>query len=124
MSYTYIRSEQGLWTVGGYDPAGRWQPESDHDSPQDAAARVAWLNGSGEPPAPAAGLLLTPRDRRTLIAALADAALCREQRAAAPCEACESADAGMCDEHADDADQAEAYRALAARLAEQPRVQS
>ena len=116
MTYTYLRSEPGLWTVGDYAPDGRWQPESDHDSREDAAARVAWLNGSGEPPAPPAGLLLTPRDRRLLLAALADAALHREQRAAAPCEACESADAGMCDGHADDVDQAEQYRALARRI--------
>ncbi len=116
MSYTYKRTEPGLWTVGDYDPAGRWQPESDHDSPQDAAQRVAWLNGSGEPPVPPAGLLLTPRDRRTLLAALTDAAAYRAERAAGLCDACEVADAGACDEHADDADQAESYRALTARI--------
>lgn len=116
MTYIYKRTEPGLWTVGGYDPAGRWQPESDHDSPQEAAQRVAWLNGSGEPPAAAAGLLLTPRDRLLLLAALADAAAYRDDRAGTCCEACESADAGACDEHADDADQAEAYRVLAARI--------
>lgn len=44
--YVYIKSEPGLWTVGFYDPAGKWQPESDHDNKDDAAARVAWLNGS------------------------------------------------------------------------------
>lgn len=52
-SYVYIRSEAAgrancehdLWTVGFYDPAGRWHPESDHASASDAAARVAWLNG-------------------------------------------------------------------------------
>ena len=100
MTYTYLRSEPGLWTVGDYAPDGRWQPESDHDSREDAAQRVAWLNGSGEPPAPPAGLLLTPRDRRLLLAALADA--------------------GACDEHADDVDQAEQYRALARRIGGEP----
>ena len=43
--YVYIKSEPGLWTVGFYDPAGRWQPESDHNSREDAAARVHYLNG-------------------------------------------------------------------------------
>jgi len=44
--YVYIKSEPGLWTVGFYDPDGRWQPESDHDEREKAAARVAYLNGS------------------------------------------------------------------------------
>jgi hypothetical protein len=48
MNYVYIRSEPGLWTVGFYDPAGKFQPESDHESPKIAAERVAWLNGSGK----------------------------------------------------------------------------
>ena len=44
--YVYIRSESELWTVGFYHPNGRWEPESDHPTPQAAAKRVAWLNGS------------------------------------------------------------------------------
>lgn len=44
-SYVYIKSEPQLWTVGFYEPNGCWQPESDWDNPQDAAERVAWLNG-------------------------------------------------------------------------------
>lgn len=119
MTYTYLRSEPGLWTVGDYSPAGKWQPESDHDSREDAAARVAWLNGSGQPPAPA-GLVLTPKDRRLLLAALADAAAHRQQRATAPCDTCLLHPADLCDHHAGDLDAAAAYRALAARLAEQP----
>lgn len=47
MSYVYIRSEPVLWTVGFYDPAGKWQPESDHGSSEQAAERVAYLNGAG-----------------------------------------------------------------------------
>jgi len=43
--YVYIRSEPGLWTVGFYSPDGEWHPESDHESIEEAAARVAWLNG-------------------------------------------------------------------------------
>jgi hypothetical protein len=45
VSYVYIRSEPGLWAVGFYTPDGKWEPESDHDSPDEAAKRVAWLNG-------------------------------------------------------------------------------
>ena len=48
MSWVYIQSERGdypLWTVGHYDPAGKWQPESDHGTAEEAAARVRELNG-------------------------------------------------------------------------------
>lgn len=44
--YVYIRSEPQLWTVGFYDPQGEWHPESDHNEQEEAAKRVAWLNGS------------------------------------------------------------------------------
>lgn len=44
--YVYIQSEKYLWTVGFYGPQGFWHPESDHDSPEEAAKRVALLNGS------------------------------------------------------------------------------
>lgn len=43
--YVYKRSEPQLWTVGYYDPQGKWQPESDHESSEDAAKRVNYLNG-------------------------------------------------------------------------------
>lgn len=43
--YIYIKSEPGLWTVGFYDPQGVFQSESDHDSKEEAARRVHWLNG-------------------------------------------------------------------------------
>lgn len=47
ISYVYIESElHSLWTVGFYSPSGEWQPESDHGSPEDAADRAAYLNGS------------------------------------------------------------------------------
>jgi len=45
MQYVYIKSEPTLWTVGFYKPDGTWEPESDHDSKESAAARVHWLNG-------------------------------------------------------------------------------
>lgn len=48
MSYVYIKSEPGLWTVGFYDPDDCFVPESDHSSTESAAARVHYLNG-GEP---------------------------------------------------------------------------
>jgi hypothetical protein len=45
--YVYIRvkGEPSLWTVGFYDPSGEWHPDSDHDTRDDAAARVHYLNG-------------------------------------------------------------------------------
>lgn len=44
--YVYIQSEPGLYTVGFYDPNGKWNPESDHESTESAANRVAFLNGN------------------------------------------------------------------------------
>lgn len=47
-AWVYKRTEFSpfsLWTVGYYEPDGTWQPESDHDNPEDAANRVHWLNG-------------------------------------------------------------------------------
>jgi hypothetical protein len=44
-TWLYLQSEPSLWTVGYYDPQGKWHPESDHDSAELAAARVRWLNG-------------------------------------------------------------------------------
>lgn len=43
--WVYIKTETMLWTVGFYDPAGRFQTDSDHSSPEEAAKRCAWLNG-------------------------------------------------------------------------------
>ena len=44
--YVYIKSEPNLWTVGFYRLNGNFEPESDHSSPDEAAERVALLNGS------------------------------------------------------------------------------
>lgn len=44
--YVYIKSEPNLFTVGFYKPDGKWEPESDHSTREEAANRVAWLNGS------------------------------------------------------------------------------
>ncbi len=56
MSYVYIQSERAgsdgdhhwddLFTVGFYDPAGKWHPESDHATKKAARDRVAYLNGA------------------------------------------------------------------------------
>lgn len=44
--YVYLKSKgEQLWTVGFYDPSGQWHPDSDHDTPEKAAARVHYLNG-------------------------------------------------------------------------------
>ncbi|MCA1666935.1 MAG: hypothetical protein LC793_05930 [Thermomicrobia bacterium] len=43
--YCYILSETGLYTVGFYDPSGKFQSESDWESPDEAAQRVHYLNG-------------------------------------------------------------------------------
>lgn len=50
MTWMYKQTEPTLWAVGPYDGDGRWEPESDHGSAGEAAARVHWLNG-GTPPA-------------------------------------------------------------------------
>jgi hypothetical protein len=50
MSWVYIRDQsEPLWTVGFYDPAGKWHSDSDHDDRDKAAARVNYLNGGGSP---------------------------------------------------------------------------
>lgn len=50
--YVYIRSEPGLYTVGFYQPGGKWVAESDHGSAEEAAVRVHHLNGGKEDAAP------------------------------------------------------------------------
>lgn len=43
--YVYILSEPLLWTVGFFDPTGKWHAESDHTNREEAAERVRYLNG-------------------------------------------------------------------------------
>ena len=50
MSYIYVKSEPGLFTVGCYGPNGQWNPDSDHDNREQAADRCCYLNG-GRPKA-------------------------------------------------------------------------
>ena len=46
--WVYIRTENQLWTVGFYDPSGKFQPDSDWDNRDEARERVHYLNG-GQP---------------------------------------------------------------------------
>lgn len=46
--WVYIKTEPQLWTVGFYDPDGTFRTDSDHDNKEDAAARVAYLNGGAD----------------------------------------------------------------------------
>lgn len=41
----YKRTDYALWTVGCDTAGGKWEPESDHGSPAEAAARINYLNG-------------------------------------------------------------------------------
>jgi len=43
--WVYQQTEPELWTVGYFDPDGRWHSDSDHDTKQEAAKRVHYLNG-------------------------------------------------------------------------------
>jgi hypothetical protein len=55
MNYVYIQTEKAghgfetrdLFTVGFYQPDGKFYPESDHPTSEKAAERVAYLNGAG-----------------------------------------------------------------------------
>jgi hypothetical protein len=44
--YIRVKSEPNLFTVGFYDPSGKWQTDSDHSSKEDAAERCSFLNGN------------------------------------------------------------------------------
>ena len=46
--WLYQSFEPGLFTVGFYDPSGKWHPESDHVTSGAAAERVHWLNGGNK----------------------------------------------------------------------------
>ena len=47
--YVYIETKPYLWSVGFFDPGGKFRSESEHDHPERAAQRVAWLNGEKIP---------------------------------------------------------------------------
>jgi hypothetical protein len=44
----YKQTEPFLYTVGFYDPDGRWHSDSDHGSKDEAAKRVHYLNGAAD----------------------------------------------------------------------------
>ena len=44
--YVYIKSEPNLFTVGFYDPNGKWHPQSDWNNRNEAVDRVSFLNGN------------------------------------------------------------------------------
>ena len=46
--WVYKKTEESLWTVGFYNPDGKFEPESDHDNREEAAKRVHYLNGGSE----------------------------------------------------------------------------
>jgi len=43
--YIYVKIDPATWTVGYVRPDGEFTPESDWESLEKAAARVAYLNG-------------------------------------------------------------------------------
>lgn len=43
--WVYLESEDGLFTVGFFDPDGEWHPETDWGTREEAAERVRYLNG-------------------------------------------------------------------------------
>jgi len=47
--YVYIQTKPYLWSVGFFDPEGKFRSESEHDHSERAAQRVAWLNGEKIP---------------------------------------------------------------------------
>lgn len=46
--YVYIKTERHLYTVGFFAPDGTWIAEGDYASSDEAAQRVAYLNGGGD----------------------------------------------------------------------------
>lgn len=43
--WIYIQTEANLWTVGFYDPEGKFHGDSDHSSREEAGNRCNYLNG-------------------------------------------------------------------------------
>ena len=47
--FTILETERGLFTVGHYDPTGKWHPHSDHSNIEEAENKAAFLNGNMNP---------------------------------------------------------------------------
>ena len=48
--YVYKQTEPNLFTVGYYQPGtNKWEPDSDHPTREEAAKRVAYMNGETIP---------------------------------------------------------------------------
>jgi hypothetical protein len=65
-AWVYMKTEPSLWTVGWFAD-NKWHSESDHDSPEKAAARVHYLHGGSQ-----AKLLAALRTADTRIVQLCD----------------------------------------------------
>lgn len=51
--HTIIKSRpEHLWTVGFFKPNGQWEPDSDHDTHEEAVNHCARLNGANNLPVP------------------------------------------------------------------------
>jgi hypothetical protein len=50
--YVYKKTEQNpdLFTVGFYDPNGKWEPDTDWSNRAHAAQQVSYLNGGATQP--------------------------------------------------------------------------
>lgn len=51
--WVYIKTEARLYTVGFYDPEGKWHPESDYNTADEAVERIRYLMGGNTRPAAA-----------------------------------------------------------------------
>jgi len=45
MMWVYERTEPGVYTVGYYDPDGKWHTDADYATREEAAKMVHYLNG-------------------------------------------------------------------------------
>lgn len=43
--YSYQKSEPGRWAAGFFHEDGKWETESEWNTPEEAAERAHWLNG-------------------------------------------------------------------------------
>lgn len=50
--YIQTGTDPDLWTVGFYAPDNAWHADRDFSSQEEAAQRVAYLNGGGRSPYP------------------------------------------------------------------------